>query len=90
MLEAFAAAVEDCEDPASGELLGELCSLHALSTIERERGWYQEHGRLSPPRSKAVIKTVNTLCAELRPHAEALVDAFGVPERCLGGWGRPQ
>src|ERR687893_266865 len=90
VLEAFAAAVGDCEDPATRDLLGKLCSLHALSTIERERGWYQEHGRLSPPRSKAVIKIVNTLCAELRPHAVALVDAFGVPESCLGAWGRPQ
>ena len=90
VLEAFAAAVEDCHDAGTRDLLDKLCSLHALSTIERERGWYQEHGRLSPPRSKAVIKIVNALCAELRPHAEALVDAFGVPESCLGAWGRPQ
>jgi acyl-CoA oxidase len=90
VLEAFAAAVEDCDDPGVQELLDKLCSLHALAAIERERGWYQEHGRLSPPRSKAVIKTVNALCAELRPNAGALVDAFGVPENCLGAWGRPQ
>src|ERR671914_716282 len=89
VLEAFAAAVEDCEDPATRDLLDKLCSLHALSTIERERGWYQEHGRLSPPRSKAVIKVVNALCAELRPHASTLVEAFGIPERSLGGWARP-
>jgi acyl-CoA oxidase len=88
VLEAFAAAVEDCEDEAARELLDMLCSLHALATIERERGWYQEHGRLSSPRSKAVIKSVNTLCGELRPHAETLVEAFGVPESCLGGWAR--
>jgi acyl-CoA oxidase len=84
VLEAFAAAVEDCADPAARELLDKVCSLHALSVIERERAWYQEHGRLSPPRSKAVIKVVNALCAELRPHARTLVDAFGVPESCLG------
>jgi acyl-CoA oxidase len=90
VLEAFVAAVEDCADPAARELLGKLCSLHALSTIERERGWYQEHGRLSSPRSKAVIKAVNSLCAELRPHAGTLVEAFGVPESCLGSWGRPE
>ena len=88
VLEAFAAAVEDCQDPAARELLDKLCSLHALATIERERGWYQEHGRLSSPRSKAVIKAVNALCSELRPHAGTLVEAFGVPESCLGGWGR--
>jgi len=84
VLEAFAAAVEGCEDADTRELLDRLCSLYALSVIEQERGWYQEHGRLSSPRSKAVIKTVNTLCAELRPHAGALVEAFGVPERALG------
>jgi acyl-CoA oxidase len=84
VLEAFAAAVEDCGDPGARELLDKVCSLHALSVIERERAWYQEHGRLSPPRSKAVIKVVNALCAELRPHARTLVDAFGVPEPCLG------
>jgi acyl-CoA oxidase len=68
------------EDPA----LDRLRSLYALSTIEAERGYYQEHGRLSGARSKAVIKAVNTLCAELRPQARALVDAFGVPENVLG------
>jgi acyl-CoA oxidase len=87
VLEAFAAAVEDCEDDAARGLLDLLCSLHALSVMERERAWYQEHGRLSPPRSKAVIKVVNALCAELRPHAAALVDAFGVPKACLGTLG---
>jgi acyl-CoA oxidase len=85
VLEAFAGAVERCEDEDTRELLDRVCSLHALALIEKERGWYQEHGRLSSPRSKAVIKTVNTLCAELRPHAGTLVEAFGVPERALGG-----
>jgi acyl-CoA oxidase len=85
VLEAFAGAVERCEDEDTRELLDRLCSLYALARIEAERGWYQEHGRLSSPRSKAVIKTVNALCAELRPSAGVLVDAFGVPERALGG-----
>jgi acyl-CoA oxidase len=61
-----------------------LRSLYALSTIEATRGYYQEHGRLSGSRSKAVVKAVNALCAELRPDARALVDAFGVPENVLG------
>ena len=64
-------------------MLGKLCSLYALSRIEAERAWYQEHGRLTAARSKAVIKAVNELCAEIRPHAGTLVDAFGVPESCL-------
>ena len=62
----------------------QLRSLYALHTIEAERGYYQEHGRLTGGRSKAVIKAVNQLCAELRPDVRALVDAFGVPEAVLG------
>ena len=65
-------------------MLDPVRSLYALSTIEAERGYYQEHGRLSGARSKAVIKAVNALCGELRPGARALVDAFGVPENVLG------
>ena len=84
ILERFAAAVERCEDPAVAKTLDRLCSLYALSRIEAERGWYQEHGRLSSPRSKAVIKAVNALCAELRDDAGMLVEAFGVPEAVLG------
>jgi acyl-CoA oxidase len=68
------------EDPA----VDKLRSLFALHTIETHRGYYLEHGRISAGRSKAVIKTVNELCAELRPDARALVDAFGVPESVLG------
>jgi acyl-CoA oxidase len=78
VLEAFAAAAED------HELLGRLCGLYALHRVEAERGYYQEHGRLSASRSKAVIKAVNTLCAQLRPDAKTLIDAFQVPEACLG------
>ncbi|HMJ36883.1 MAG TPA: acyl-CoA dehydrogenase [Baekduia sp.] len=84
VLESFAAAVQRCEHPGSRALLGRVCDLYALSTIEAERGWFQEHGRLSSTRSKAVIKAVNALCAELRPHASDLVEAFGVPEAALG------
>jgi acyl-CoA oxidase len=84
VLEAFAGAVERCEDPGSAAVLDRLCSLYALSRIEAERAFYQEHGRLSSTRSKAVIKAVNALCGELRGCAGPLVEAFGVPEAALG------
>jgi acyl-CoA oxidase len=79
VLEAFADAVERCGDAALRPILDRLCSLYALSRVEAERGWYQEHGRLTASRSKAVIKAVNALCAELRPDAGLLVEGFGVP-----------
>ncbi|HWT94753.1 MAG TPA: acyl-CoA dehydrogenase [Solirubrobacteraceae bacterium] len=84
VLEQFAAAVERCDDPELRDVLDKLCSLYALSRIEADRGWFQEHGRLSSPRSKSVLKCVNKLCADLRPHAGLLVEAFGVPENALG------
>jgi acyl-CoA oxidase len=83
VLEAFADAVERCPDPALTTILDRLCSLYALARVEAERGWYQEHGRLTAARSKAVIKAVNTLCAELRPDAGLLVEGFGVPTPAL-------
>jgi acyl-CoA oxidase len=85
VLEAFAAKLAQVTDPAARALLERVCDLYALSTIEADRGWFQEHGRLSSTRSKATIKAVNTLCAELRPHATTLVDAFGVPQAALAG-----
>ena len=79
VLEAFADAVRRCEDDRVRPVLDRLCSLYALARVEAERGWYQEHGRLGATQAKAVIRTVNALCAELRPDAELLVDGFGVP-----------
>jgi acyl-CoA oxidase len=84
VLESFNGALERAAEPELRGILDKLCSLYALSRIEAERGWYQEHGKLSSTRSKAIIKAVNGLCTELREHAELLVDAFGVPEASLG------
>ena len=84
ILECFAAAVERCEDPGVAGVLGRLCDLHVASNVEADRGWFQEHGRLSSTRSKLTTRGVNDLCAQLRPHAEALVDAFAIPDEVLG------
>jgi acyl-CoA oxidase len=83
LLAAFVHGVEAVPDGPERALLESVCDLYALSTIEAERGWIQEHGRLTAARSKAVIAAVNELCATLRPHARTLVDAFGVPEAAL-------
>jgi acyl-CoA oxidase len=83
VLECFAGVVERCEDEGLRPILARLCDLHALAVIERDRAWFQEHGRISSTRAKMVTRTVNELCAELRPHAGALVDAFGIPDPVL-------
>jgi acyl-CoA oxidase len=83
VLECFGEAVERAPEDVK-PLLGRVCDLYALSAIERDRAWFQEHGRLSSTRSKAVIKNVNQLCKELADDAGTLVAAFGVPDEILG------
>jgi acyl-CoA oxidase len=83
VLEEFHGLIDACEDEEVAALLDTVASLHALSTLEAERGWFLEHGRLNGARTKAIIAAVNDLCAELRPHARLLVDAFGVPDACV-------
>lgn len=79
VLEAFLAAVQAAPEGWERDRLRDLYDLHALSTLEAERAWYIEHGRLSGPRSKAITALVNELCGVVRVHAGDLVEAFGVP-----------
>ena len=84
VLDAFVRGVEAAVDPSARALLGKVCDLYALSVIEEDKGWFLEHGRISAARAKTVTAEVNRLCQELRPHARALVDAFGIPETWIG------
>jgi acyl-CoA oxidase len=83
LLEAFTAAVEAYEEGPVKNALGRMCDLYALYAIEQDGGYLQEHGRLTGPRCKAVTREVNRLCDEVRGDAEALVDAFGIPDQVL-------
>ena len=83
VLEAFVARYRALEDGDNKVALGHLCDLYALSTIEADRGWWMEHGRLTSQRSKAISREVADLCRKLRPLADDLVDAFGVPPEVL-------
>src|SRR3954453_11250243 len=83
VLELFVQAIDRCPDEQAAALLNELCDLHVLSLLERERGWFLEHGRLTPPRAVGVPTAVNDLCRRLRPQAELLVDAWGIPDPIL-------
>ncbi|WP_290056901.1 acyl-CoA dehydrogenase family protein [Amycolatopsis solani] len=83
VLSAFVAAIERCEDPDARTLLERVCDLYALSAIEEDLAWFLGHGRLTASRGKAVTAAVNGLCAQLRPHARTLVDAFAIPDQFL-------
>ncbi len=79
VLEAFVAKTAAMPDGGNKDALNLLCDLYALSTIENDRGWFMEHGRMSSQRAKAISREVNELCRRIRPIAEDLVDGFGVP-----------
>ena len=73
------AAIDAMPEGESREIMERVCDLYVMSTIEAERAWFVEHGRLSAQQSKSVIVAVDKLCAGLRPHAQTLVDAFAIP-----------
>ena len=83
ILESFVAAIDRCEDSELRVVLDRLCDLYVLAEVERERAWFQEHGRISSTRAKAVTRAVNGLCSGLRERAAELVDAFGIPDAVL-------
>jgi acyl-CoA oxidase len=79
---AFVAGVERADEQLRPPLL-QLVELHGLATIEADRAWFIEHGRLSTERSKAITAMVGRLCALVAPDAEALTDAFAIPDELL-------
>ncbi len=76
----FAEAVDACEDPEAKELMGMLCDLYVLDIVDRDKGWFLEHNRLTTERTKAATAAYNRLCTKLAGRARTLVDAFAVPE----------
>lgn len=80
ILEAFVAGIDACPDEEARELLGIVCDLYALSVIEDDKAWFIEHRFLSTERAKAVTRGINDRCRALRPHAETLIDGFGIPD----------
>lgn len=83
VLEAFVDKVRALPESGNKVALGLLCDLYALSTIESDRAWFMEHGRLTVQRSKAISREVNDLCRKVRPLAGGLVDAWGIPPEML-------
>ncbi|WP_114203773.1 acyl-CoA dehydrogenase [Janibacter anophelis] len=82
-LEAFVTAIDATPEGLGRDLLAKVCDLYVLSTVEANRAWYIEHGRLSSSQSKAIIARTNELLGEIRPYAGTLVDAFAIPDAWL-------
>ena len=84
VFERFDASIKNVADAEVQETLRMLCTLFALEAIESDRGWFLEQGYIESGKAKAIRAEVNVLCAEVRPMAEGLVDAFAIPNACLG------
>ena len=81
--EQLAMSLESVEDGEALDVLTHLRDLYALSVMERDRGWWLEHGFFDGDTGKAVQKEVNVLCGQLRPAALGLVESFGIPDALL-------
>jgi acyl-CoA oxidase len=84
VLEQFIAQVEQTSDAPCQAILRKLCQLYALSQIDNSKGWYLENGYMEGVKTKAIRKTVDQLCWEVRQDAVPLTGAFKIPDSCLG------
>lgn len=83
VLEQFIQQIETTKDEGCKSILKQLCDLYALSTIEKNRGWFLEEDYMEGAKTKAIRKLVNQLCWDIRQDAVPLVQAFNIPESCL-------
>jgi acyl-CoA oxidase len=84
VLEAFLEAVARVPDQALQPPLRKLADLFALYHLERHKSWFLENGFMPGKKARAISSHVTQLCEDVRRDAVALVDAFGIPDQCLG------
>ncbi len=80
---AFRKVVDETEDPAIKEALSWVLCLYGLTSVEEDKGFFQEHGRLASGRTKQLTREVNKLLTATARISESLVDGFGIPDAVL-------
>ncbi len=83
ILDQFIDGIQRCDNPSLKPILNQLCCLYALWQIEEDKGWFLESGYMEAAKTKAIRRQIDKLCWEIRPHALALVESFGIPDACL-------
>lgn len=83
VVEKFAEAVANCEDPECQAILSKLYQLYALDTIQEHKGWYLENDYMTGNKTKAIRRLIAKLSKEIRNDALFLVEAFAIPEALL-------
>lgn len=84
VLENFIEVIKNVEDTDLKKQLKTMCDLYALSTIEQHKGWYLEKDYMEGKKTKAIRQMVEKLSKNLRNEALFLVEAFAIPDQCLG------
>lgn len=81
--EAFTEALAGIEGEGSRQVLTWLRDLFGFGLIEKHMAWYLVAGRISGQRAEAVTAYIDRLVDRLHPHAQDLVDAFGLGPELL-------
>ena len=84
VLENFIEVTKKVEDADLKKQLKTMCDLYALSTIDQHKGWYLEKDYMEGVKTKAIRQMVEKLSKNLRSEALFLVEAFAIPDQCLG------
>jgi acyl-CoA oxidase len=83
VLEQFQQEVEKTKDEGCKKILQQLCQLFAINLLDQHKGWYLENGYMEGVKTKAIRKTLNQLCWDVRQQAGPLTQAFGIPDSLL-------
>jgi len=84
VLESFIDVVRKVEDADLKKQLKTMCDLYALSTMDQHKGWFLEKDYMEGGKTKAIRQMVEKLSKNLRSDALFLVEAFAIPDQCLG------
>ena len=85
ILERFVKAVDEQKDREVKAVLKDLCDLYAVHTLRKNALWYVENGNLNTDLTHSLVRLEHDLNAKVRPQAQTLVDAFGIPQQLLHG-----
>jgi acyl-CoA oxidase len=83
ILQKFQEQVKQTQDEGCKTVLRKLCTLYALSHLDKHKGWYLENDYMEGVKTKAIRKMLNQVCWEIRQDAVPLVNAFNIPDACL-------
>src|SRR5690625_4039046 len=81
--ESFTEALERIEDHDTRTVMTWMRDLFALSTIEKDLGWFIEYGRICQQRARTLRQHTSRVAARLRPHAQVLVHSVGLTQTHL-------